>query len=287
MNWRSLLYVPANVARFLDKAQSRGADALILDLEDSVPEDRKAEARALLCTKWAGLCDGPSDLIVRINADMRNAVHDLEAVVQPGLSAIYLPKVSGPESINYVSQALSQLEEEQKIEVGTVKIIAMIETPSALEAAFSIATAHPRVTGLTLGSEDLATVCRMLPTPENLFGARQRIVFAARAACITPFGLLDSVANLSQDGLSDLVHRSRDFGFSGATAVHPDAVSILNEAFEQSDANRAWAVAVIAALDDAEKNGIGAARYQGRMIDRPMLLRAKKIMESRWCCHKI
>lgn len=281
MNWRSLLYVPANVVRFLDKAQTRGADGLILDLEDSVPDDHKAEARDVLSKKWDELRNGPSDLIVRVNADMRRAVHDLEAVVQPGLCAIHLPKISGPEFINHVADVLADLEAERRIENGTVKLIPMIETPTALEAAFSIAAAHTRVIGLTLGSEDLATVCGMMPTPENLLGARQRVVFAARAAGIAPFGLLDSVASLSQDGLLDLAHRSRDFGFVGATAIHPDAVSLLNAGFEQSEANHAWAIAVIAALDSAKKNCKGAARYQGRMIDRPMLLRAEKIIGSR------
>lgn len=278
MIWRSLLYVPANVPRFLAKAQTRGADALILDLEDSVPDDRKAEARDVLAAHWDSLRAGPADLVVRINGDMRSAVHDLESVVKPGLKGIYLPKVSGPEIISHVASVLDALEQERDMVLQSVCIVPMIETPSALEAAFAIAGAHPRITGLTLGSEDFATACGMFPTPANLLAARQRVVFAAHAAGIAAYGLLDSVANLSTDGLLQRIESARDFGFSGATAVHPDAVAMLNAGFSQSEANKKWAADVIAALDAAAAEGSGATRHDGRMIDRPMQLRAQAIL---------
>lgn len=280
MTWRSLLYVPANMPRFLDKAQSRGADALILDLEDSVPDARKDEARQILAAHWAALRGGPSDLIVRINGDIRRAVSDLEAVVKDGLVAIYVPKVTGPEIIVHFDGLIAELEAERGIAVGTVKLVPMIETPAALELAFEIASAVPRVVGLTLGSEDFATACGMQPTPENLFSARQRVVFAASAVGIGAFGLLDSVADLSRDGLPELVARAKNFGFVGASAVHPDAIAWLNAGFEETAASRDWATSVIEALDLAELQGTGAARLDGRMIDRPMRLRAEAILRK-------
>ena len=279
--WRSLLYVPANVPRYLGRAQSRGADALILDLEDSVPDTRKAEARRILAAHWDGLRAGPSDLIVRINGDMRRAVHDLEQVVRPGLAAIYLPKATSADFVVHVAELIAALEAENGVAHGTTRIVPMIETPAALEQVFAIAAAHPRVCGLTLGSEDFATACAMMPTPQNLLSARQRIVFAARAAGISPYGLLDSVANLSTGDLPDLVARSRDFGFDGASAVHPDTTPHLNRGFSQSEENRIWAKGVIDALDQAERDGKGAARYDGRMVDRPMRVRADMILKSR------
>ncbi len=281
MTWRSLLYVPANMPRFLAKAQSRGADALILDLEDSVPDTRKCEAREILAMQWDMLCGGPSDLIVRINGDIRRAVPDLESVVKSGLAAIYVPKVTGPEIIVHFDMLISELEAEQGIAAGAIELIPMIETPAALEVAFAIATSVRRVAGLTLGSEDFATACGMQPTSENLFAARQRIVFAANAAGVSAYGLLESVADLSKSGLPDMIIRAKDFGFVGATAVHPDAIPFLNNGFSETEANRIWAARVIDALDAAAAKGTGAARLDGRMIDRPMRLRADAILRKR------
>ncbi|KPB00804.1 HpcH/HpaI aldolase/citrate lyase family protein [Ahrensia marina] len=277
--WRSLLYVPANVPRFLDKAQNRDADAIILDLEDSVPDSLKDEARRTLSTYWPQLKAGPSDLIVRINADLRRAIRDMEMAVQPGLSALYLPKVTSPEMVRQYAAIVEELEVERQMSVGSVRLIALIETPAALEAAFEIASADERLAGLSLGSEDFATACGMLPKPENLHYARQRIVFAARAAGIAPLGLLDSVANMDKNGREALITRSREFGFEGATAIHPDLVPFLNDGFMPSRAEKGWARGVVQALEEAEANGTGAALYKGNMVDRPMLLRAKAILE--------
>jgi citrate lyase subunit beta / citryl-CoA lyase len=277
MTWRSLLYVPANSRRFLDKAQTRGADALILDLEDSVPDDRKQEARDLLTDLWPTLAAGPSDLIVRINGGLRDTARDIEAVVRPGLRALYVAKAESAGTLAWLSAALAEIEAERGMAPGSVGLVPLIETPGALEAAFSLARA-PRVVALTLGSEDLATACGMVPTPEALAFARQRIVMAARNAGVTPLGLLDSAAAL--DHAPDLVRRSRDFGFRGAAVVHPAAIPALNEGFLPDAAEVAWARAVMRALAAAEAEGRGAARLDGRMVDRPLRLRAEEILAA-------
>lgn len=278
MMWRSLLYVPANVAAFLGKAQTRGADALILDLEDSVPVDQKAAARDMVAEHWTALVAGPSDIVVRINAPLSAAVRDLEAVVRPGLAALYLPKVTGPDHVRLLSEAVTELEHAGDMEPGGVRLIPMIETPGALEAAFDIAKACPRVVGLTLGGEDLATVCQMAVTPEALLIPRQRIVMAARAAGISPLGLLDSPANLDSSGLPELAKRSRLFGFDGATVVHPGAVAAINQGFAPDAAEIAEAKGVLEAMRAAGLQGRASARYRGRMIDTPMRQRAENTL---------
>lgn len=281
MNWRSLLYVPANVAAYLAKAQTRGADALIFDLEDSVPPDAKATARNTLDVRWEGLRAGPADLLVRINAPLRDAVRDLEAVVRPGLSALYLPKIKGPEHVHLLAETVLELEHAKGMTPGSVGLVPIIETPAALDAAYQIAAASPRVIALTLGGEDLATACRMEPTPEALRGPRQRIVMAARSAGIDALGLLDSPANLDTDALPHLAARSRQFGFDGAAVVHPGAVEAVTAGFSPNDSEVAEAKAILAAMQDAATQGRGAARHNGRMLDRAMQTRAEQTLARR------
>lgn len=277
MSWRSLLYVPANVPRFLERAQARGADALILDLEDSVPDDRKEEARAALGRHWEALTAGPADLLVRINADLLDAARDLDAVVRPGLGALYVAKARGASMIAWLGAALDRIEGARGLAPGSVGLVPLLEDPAAVEKAFEIAAA-PRVRALAFGSEDYASACAMEPTPEALLYARQRIVAAARAAGIAPLGLLDSVARLEHDDLAALVRRSRAFGFAGASAVHPSTVAALNAGFRPDADDIAWARAVEAALAAARADGRGATRLGGRMIDEPMARRARAIL---------
>ncbi|SMY09994.1 HpcH/HpaI aldolase/citrate lyase family protein [Flavimaricola marinus] len=279
MIWRSLLYVPANVPAFVHKAQSRGADALILDLEDSVADNAKQAARKMLSENWEALRSGPSDLIVRINAPLRDAVRDLEAVVRPGLVGIYLPKITSPDHLRILAALVSELEAERDMPAGGIGLVPMIETPSALEQAFPIATASPQVVAITLGGEDLATACHMTPTPEALFAPRQRIVLAARAAGISPLGLLDSPANLDSSGLAELAVRSRQFGFDGAAVIHPAAIDPLNTGFLPDDAEIAEARRIVEALDNANSQGRASARIGTRMIDLAMRRRAEAIIE--------
>lgn len=177
--WRSLLYVPGNNEKFIAKAQSRGADAIVLDLEDSVPDDRKASARDITAAALPELGGGPSRLLVRINGGLRLAVPDIEAVVQPGLSALFVPKCEAAEKLRLLSDLLYELEAERGLQAGSIGLVAMIETPLGLENAHPIARADPRVCALILGSEDFATSAGLAPTPEALLLPRQQLVFAS------------------------------------------------------------------------------------------------------------
>ncbi|MCR4265389.1 CoA ester lyase [Nitratireductor sp. ZSWI3] len=280
-SWRSLLYVPGNNERFIARAQSRGAGAIVLDLEDSVPDDRKAEARDMTAAAIGDLREGPSRLMVRINGGLRLAVPDLEAVVQPGLAALFVPKCEAGEKLRLISDLVSELEAERGMPVGAVGLVAMIESPRGLHSADRIACADRRVRALILGSEDFATAAGMMPTPEALLLPRQQIVFAARAAGIVPLGLLDSVANYRDaEHVAAVAQRARAFGFRGATCVHPNMVPILNAAFRPSAAETDWARGVLHAMDAAHAAGRGAAVFEGRMVDKPMLDRAREILAS-------
>ncbi|MEM9247137.1 MAG: CoA ester lyase [Pseudomonadota bacterium] len=278
--WRSLLYVPGNNTRFLDKAQTRGADALILDLEDSVPLDQKTQARALVSERIGGLSAGPSAITVRINGDMRTTVKDVEAVVQPGLAAILIAKCETAERARVVSEILSDVEAERGLPVGAIATIALIETPGGLFEARDVAHADARLRGLILGSEDFATANGMDAGQDTLALAKQQIVMAARAAHLAPLGLMDSIADYTSDGLEALARQSKRFGFSGATCVHPGVVDALNRGFRPTDAEIAAAKRLIATLAHAEKDGRGAAHLDGRMIDAPLLKRAQNTLRQ-------
>ncbi|MEM9394574.1 MAG: CoA ester lyase [Pseudomonadota bacterium] len=273
--WRSLLYVPGNNERFLSKAQSRGADALILDLEDSVPDDRKSEARKMVSDAIEPLAKGPSALVVRINGGVRAAVADLEKVVRPGLSAVMISKCETPEKPAVIGEILSDLEAERGLPLGKIALIALVETPGGLADASRIAHSDSRLAAMLLGSEDFATACRMDPSQDTLKLAKQSIIYAARSAGLAPLGLLDTVANFSEADLVGLVERSKQFGFSGSTCVHPRVVNALNDGFQPSVEEIREAQRIVAAMAEANKKGRGAASLDGRMIDAPLLKRAQ------------
>lgn len=278
-SWRSLLYVPANNARFVAKAQQRGADGIILDLEDSVPDTDKANARNLCAETVAEMVDGPSDVLVRINASLRKAIPDLEKIVQPGLTAILLPKADRPDKVALLAETLDELEAERGLVPGGIKFIPMIESPAGFFAASEVATASSRAVGLLLGSEDFATEAGMEPDPETLLLPRQQLVFAARKAGLVPYGLLESAADYANlDKTRDIARRAARFGFEGSTCVHPALVPVLNQAFSPGSEQIAHARAVIATLEAAAAQGRGAAVLNGRMIDAPMRKRAERLL---------
>ena len=280
LSWRSLLYVPGNNARFLEKAQTRGADALILDLEDSVPADRKADARDMVADRLEALSKGPSALTVRINGDIRTAVKDLEAIVQPGLEAILIPKCDTPERAALMSEVVSDLEAERGIPLGQIATIALIESPGGVLEARNIAHSDPRLCGLILGSEDFATANGMSPAPDTLALAKQQIVMAARSAGLAPLGLMDSVANFANEDLEDLARHSKRFGFSGATCVHPGAVAALNKGFHPTAEEIRTAERILEAMATANAQGRGATSLDGRMIDAPLVRRAENTLRQ-------
>lgn len=276
--WRSLLYVPANNRRFLDKALHRGADGIVLDLEDSIPPHLKDETRENLSGVLAEMIGRGTDVLVRINAPLRLAVPDLEASVHPGISAILLPKIDSPGHLKLLCDLVGELEQERGIASGSIGLVPMIETPSALLECDAIARASFRNIAILLGSEDLATEAGFEPSPETLLGPKLRIMMAAKAAGILALGLLDTVAAIRDAG-PDLARRSAAHGFDGSTCAHPAVVPILNQAFSPTDEGLDLAKRTIAAMKEAHAEGKGATTLDGRMIDMPMLTRAKRLVE--------
>jgi citrate lyase subunit beta/citryl-CoA lyase len=278
--WRSLLFAPVTARRFVDGAARRGADAIILDLEDSVAASEKERARTLVPEAAESVSRGGADVVVRINRPLRLAVRDIEAAVGLRVLALALPKTDSPEHVQLLAEIVDEVEAERGMAPGTTRFIAMVETAAAFFRIAEIARAHPRLCALNLGAEDFATSAGILPEAEALSMPKQMAVFAARAAGIMPLGFIGTVAEFHDlDGFRQTIRRSRRLGFIGASVIHPSQIPILNEEFRASSEEVDHARRVVAAYDRALAEGVGAVTVDGKMIDVPVVERAQLLIE--------
>jgi citrate lyase subunit beta / citryl-CoA lyase len=277
--WRSMLFVPVIVDKFVDAAHRRGADAIILDLEDSVPEGQKERARGLIQAAAAKVSQGGADVTVRINRPWRQTLRDIEAAVSPLVRALLLPKIASADHVRLIAEVVSELEAERGMAVGTTGLVPMIETAEAFFKIHEIARADPRIVGLNLGAEDFALSLGMLPEAEGLFYPKQQVVIAARAAGIMPLGFIGTVADFKDlDAFRATIKRSRRLGFMGASVIHPSQIAILNEEFRPTDEEVALARRIVAAYEKSTAEGIGAIVLDGKMVDVPIVVRAQQTL---------
>jgi len=277
--WRSLLYVPASVEKFVARAHERGADAVILDLEDGVAPEAKSAARAGLPAAVASVRRGGADVLVRINRPLRMAAEDIAAAVAAGADALVCPKVMGADHVRLLSELAAESEAEAGRPIGSVRFVVLIEDAAALAHALAIATADPRVVALGVGGEDLATDLGAEPTPDALDLPKRMGVIAARAAGILPLGFIGTVAGLADlDGFRAMLRRSRAIGFACATCVHPAQVPIINAEYGPRPEEVERARRLVAAFEAALAQGKGAVLFEGEMIDRPIVERARRLI---------
>jgi citrate lyase subunit beta / citryl-CoA lyase len=286
---RSLLFVPGDSESKLDKALNTGADALIVDLEDSVASSRKAAARAIARTfldKASPLAERPQ-LLVRVNGlDTGLTDDDLDAVLPGKPDAIMLPKAQGGTSIAHLDAKLTVREAIHGLREGRVRIVALAtETAAALFAAGTYGGSSPRLTALSWGAEDLSAD---LGAETNRDGhghftapfvwARNLCLAGAAAAEIAAIDTV-FIDFRNPEGLRREAEEARRDGFAGKLAIHPNQVAIINEVFTPSAAAIANAQAVIAAF--ATNPGAGVLGVNGVMYDRPHLERAKRLLARR------
>ena len=277
--WRSMLFVPAIVRKFVEGAAKRGADAIILDLEDSIPLAEKPRARGLVPEAAEIAGRGGADIVVRINRPLPLAIPDIAASVGPGVLALMLPKIESASHLRLLAEVVDEAEAARGMVAGTTRLIAMVETAGAFFEMAEIARAHPRLVAMTLGAEDFALSVGMVPEAEGLFFPKQQMIIAARAAGILPLGFLGTVADFRDlDAFRATIRRSRRIGFSGASVIHPSQVAILNEEFSPSAEEVSHAERVVAAYAKATSEGIGAITLDGKMIDVPVVERAQVLL---------
>jgi citrate lyase subunit beta/citryl-CoA lyase len=286
MRLRSLLFVPGDSERKFARARDCGADALILDLEDSVAPPRKTAARAQVASLIDKQPDRAWSCFVRVNAlDTGLTPDDLAAVVKPGLDALLIPKVNAGADVDHIGARLDALEASAGMPPGSVKLASVAtETARAMFALGSYAPPHSRLIALTWGAEDLAAALGATDNkePDGSWTfpyqlARAQCLFAAAAAEVAA---IDTVFTNFRDseGLEQDCQRSRRDGFVGRLAIHPDQIAVINRAYTPSEAEIEHARKIVAAFEaDPDAGTLGV---DGKMVDIPHLKAARKILAS-------
>lgn len=277
---RSMLFMPGNNAGMLLNADILGADAVILDLEDAVSPAEKDAARILVrnAIKTLGY---QCEVCVRINSiDTAFWKRDLEAIMPLRPSLIMPPKISSAQDVLTVDAYMSQLEDALGMERNTVRLIPLIETALGVENAFAIAGSSPRVAAMLLGGEDLTAdlQCKRTKEGKEIFYSRSRIVVAARAAGVdcydTPFTDVNDDEGLRADAAF-----AKALGFTGKSAISPRHVTSINEIFSPTKADIEYAEEVMETIRLAKEQGKGVVSLRGKMIDAPIVTRARQVLE--------
>ena len=279
---RSLLFLPGNTPKMLEKGPFLEADALIFDLEDAVSPQEKDAARILVRNALSTVDFRGKVSVVRINAPGSGVdwQEDVRQVVMPKLSVVMIPKSESREEIALVEQEIAAAEQERGLTAGTIRLIPLIETCRGIENAYEIATASPRVCGLFLGAEDLTADMRCKRTKEGaeIAFARMALLTAARAAGVEAFDTPFTDVN-DPEGLAADAERARAFGYSGKASISPRHLETINQVFSPSQEEIDYAREIVAAIEDAEKNGKGVVAVRGKMVDKPVVLRARQTLE--------
>lgn len=279
---RSLLFVPADKPNLLIHSDDLGADAVIFDLEDAVAPSEKDSARILLRHRLKTLPLQNSAVVIRINSlDTAEWQKDLEELLPLKPQFIMPTKISDVQAVKTLDHFISRIETSRNLVQGAIGLIPLIETALGLEQAFHIASASPRVRAMLLGAEDLSADLQCLRTTkgDELFYARSRIVAAARAADIEAFDTPFTDV-FDDEGASADAALARHLGFSGKSAISPRHVKTINRAFSPTEEEIQYARDVIAAIEAAEAAGLGVVSLRGKMIDAPIVTRARQILAS-------
>lgn len=279
--WKSALFIPVHIEKFVAKAHTRGAEAYILDLEDSVPLAQKQQARECVQPAAKSVSQDGAGALVRINLDYELALADLDASISPLVQAIVVPKVESAAQLARLAERIDVLEREREMEYGHTAMIAMIESVDALPYLDEIASAHPRVVAMTLGSEDFSATAGMQPLPQTLLMPNQMLAFACRRANIMPLGFPGSIADYSDiEAFRETVVFAKQLGFVGAFCIHPSQVAVLNEVLSPTEQELADAEGLVKAFETGLAEGKGAVEYKGKMIDLPVVVRARELLRA-------
>lgn len=279
---RSLLFVPGNRPNMLERAMGFAPDAFIPDMEDSVPVDEKANAREVVAAHLERLAGTGRLVIPRVNSlDTGLLEADLSAVVSPHIFGVSVGKISTPDHIAAISSMLSRLERERGLEDGSIRILPWIETALAVVKCYEVCTSSPRIAGACFGAEDFTNDMGIERTDGDgeIAHARAAVAIAARAADVpaldTPyFSFRDA------DGLRANALGVKAIGFKGKFAIHPAQVDVINECFSPSAAEIENAQRVIEAFEEAERNGRGSTSLDGKVVDVPVVKRARQLLQS-------
>lgn len=277
---RSMLFMPGNNPGMLQTAVDFGADAIILDLEDAVSLTEKDAARILVREALKVNDYSSVEVVVRINPlSTPFAEDDIDVIARLNPDAILLPKAV-PEDVKILDEKLSKIEEEEGLEKGSIKIHCLVETTYGVETVYETIKACSRIEAVLLGGEDLAAdlAVKRTKSSEEIFYARTKVVNVCKALKIdaidTPFTDTNDYNGLRMD-----TEKVKGLGFSGKLSINPRQIDTIHEVYSPSEADINYALRVMYAQDEAEKEGLGVFSLDGKMVDLPVINRAKQTLD--------
>ncbi|HPF53726.1 MAG TPA: citrate (pro-3S)-lyase subunit beta [Clostridia bacterium] len=277
---RSMLFVPGNNPGMVRDAYIYGSDSIMFDLEDSVSINEKDSARFLVYQALSSLRYGKKERVVRIN-DLTTGlgIKDLEAIVRAKPDVIRLPKTETAQDVIDCEREIARIESEAGIEVGSTHMMAAIESARGVLNAYDIAVSSKRLIGIALGAEDYVTDLKTTRSDgTELFFARNMILNAARAAGIDAIDTVYSDIN-NEEGFIAEVRLIKKLGFDGKSVINPRQIPPLHKEFMPSEKDLQKAKAIMAAIAEANAKGSGVASLKGKMIDKPVVIRAERLLE--------
>ncbi len=274
------MFVPGNNPGMMADAHIYGPDSIMLDLEDSVTMAEKETARLLVHNALKSIDYGDTEMVVRINPlNTPYGKKDIEAVVKAGVDVIRMPKTETAEEVIEVEREIERVEKEIGC-LGRTKIMAAIESTLGIVNAYAIATASPRMMGIALGAEDYSANLKTQRTPggDELRLARETIVVAARAAGIDALDTVYSNLN-DMETFRKEVEFIKTLGFDGKSIINPRQIEVVNDVFAPKEKEIEKSRTILAAIKEAERKGSGVIAVNGKMVDRPVVLRAQRTID--------
>ena len=275
-----MMFVPGNNPGMMADAHIYGPDSIMLDLEDSVTMAEKDTARLLVHNALKSIDYGNTEMVVRINPlNTPYGKKDIEAVVKAGVHVIRMPKTETAEEVIEVEREIEKVEREIGC-LGRTRIMAAIESTLGIVNAYAIATASPRMMGIALGAEDYSANLKTQRTPggDELRLARETIVVAARAAGIDALDTVYSNLN-DMETFRKEVEFIKTLGFDGKSIINPRQIEVVNDVFAPKEKEIEKSRTILAAIKEAEKKGSGVIAVNGKMVDRPVVLRAQRTID--------
>lgn len=278
---RTMLYVPGNNPGMMRDAHIYGSDSIMFDLEDSVSLDEKDSARYLVYGALTSMDYGNVETVVRVNPlDTEFGRHDFEAIVKASPHIIRLPKTETAKDVITADNLISELELKYGIEAGSIGLMAAVESALGVINAYSIAAASKRMIGIAIGAEDFVTDMKTSRSTDGieLLAARSQLVLAARAAKVAALDTVYSDLN-NEEGFRNEIKLIKQLGFDGKSIINPRQIEPVHEIFTPSEKEIANALIVIDAIKKAREKGSGVISVKGKMIDKPIVDRAKRVLE--------
>ena len=276
---RTMMFVPGANAAMLRDAPLYGADSIMFDLEDAVSLKEKDSARVLVHSALKTFDYGNIEIVVRINALDAGGAEDIEAMVLAGVDVIRLPKTETAQDIIDVEAVITEVEQQNDIPVGTTKMMAAIESAEGVLNAPAIAKSSTRLIGIALGAEDYVTnmKARRHPDGQELFFARSMILHAARAAGIAAIDTVYSDVD-NTEGFEAEVRLIKQLGFDGKSVINPRQIPLVNTIYAPTEKEIQNAKEVIWGIREAEAKGSGVISVNGKMVDKPIVERAERVI---------